>query len=452
MGTVLNQLIGQFETMEKKALAKIAEDPMGNENSAELTGVPGAEHDVNVPADAKKPDPEVAQGQPADAASTEGAVSGGDAKPLEEGKMTVEEPALNPEQKPMVTDEAYAKEASEKVASLVNDLLSSISAPAEKKAEAKKPAEKPAEKSAKAKKPEIVLDDATISKLAAAISVYKKGHEAAEKVAAAGAAADEAKGKEDALRAIHNVCVKLAQDQGLSPEEAEAAANAVTADAAGPTADAAADAATADAAAAAAPEAASGAEAALPEDVTPEELGEAIVELVQEGQLDVDTAKAIVDELAGAGAGGEDISDDQAAQIVAEGLESGEITPEQAEAIAAELDGGAGGADEAAAEAAGAADADAAMAEAADEAQGAADADVALKTAAAYKEKTDKIAKSPFLSKVAEKLNTIHAEKKASASDVASDKYAEGFRKRAEARGVNPQLLAKYALNNMGNK
>ena len=42
MGVPLKKMMDRFAALEKAALEKIAEDPTGTENSAELTGVPGA--------------------------------------------------------------------------------------------------------------------------------------------------------------------------------------------------------------------------------------------------------------------------------------------------------------------------------------------------------------------------------------------------------------------------
>jgi len=495
MALPLNQLIQQFNRLEKLANETLAAEP------GALVGVdslPGSEHDEKVPKDAEKPDPEVTQGLPAGATSSEGAVNGGDAKPLNEGKLEVDQPLLNPDEKPLVTDDALsAKEASDRMASLINDLLSDIDSgqkqAAQKQETQKQASQKQAQPAPSAQKqaqtdvPQnpskttIALDDETISKIAAASAAFMAGRGAAEN-AIQKAQEKKASDRESVISLIKAACVKAAQADGLDPAAAEAAANNAMAmagisgeDAAA--AEAAADAGSADAAAA---DAATGVgDVQIPEDVTEEELGAAIVDLVRTGELDVDTAKALVDELAGdegsepaAGENG-DITEDEAAEIIAQGLESGEITPEQAKAIVGEIEGGSGAGAEAAAadDAAAAGEADAAQAiqDAQDEAAGAAAAEEAMKTAAAAirKNAISKVAsavvanrasaasaKGGLLGKVAACLqrrkDAIEAkirEKTASASPTGDEaKYIEGFCKKAAEMGVDPAALARYAL------
>lgn len=511
MALPLNQLIQQFNRLEKLANETLAAEP------GALVGVdslPGSEHDEKVPKDAEKPDPEVTQGLPAGATTAEGAVNGGDAKPLNEGKLEVDQPLLTPDEKPLVTDDALsAKEASDRMASLINDLLSDIDS-GQKQASQKQSAQKqdqaePAAQKEAAQKQEqpaqpaqaapaaqkqaqtegtqnpskttIALDDLTISKIAAASAAFMAGRGAAEN-AIQKAQEKKASDRKSVISLIKAACVKAAQADGLDPAAAEAAANNAMAmagisgeDAAA--AEAAADAGSADAAAA---DAAAGVgDVQIPEDVTEEELGAAIVDLVRTGELDVDTAKALVDELAGeegsepvAGENG-DITEDEAAEIIAQGLESGEITPEQAKAIVSEIEGGSGAGAEAAAadDAAAAGEADAAQAiqDAQDEAAGAAAAEEAMKTAAAAirKNAISKVAsavvanrasaasaKGGLLGKVAACLqrrkDAIEAqirEKTASASPTGDEaKYIEGFCKKAAEMGVDPAALARYAL------
>ena len=100
MAVVMKQFIDKFKAMEKVANETLAANP---EALAGVDSMPGSEHDAKVPAEAKKPDPEVAQGQPAGATSAEGAVNGGDAKPLNEGKLEMDQPLENPEKKPLIT-------------------------------------------------------------------------------------------------------------------------------------------------------------------------------------------------------------------------------------------------------------------------------------------------------------------------------------------------------------
>lgn len=490
MAIVMKQFIDRFKAMEKIANETLSADP---EALAGVDSLPGAEHDAKVPADAKKPDEEVAQGQPAGATSTDGATVGGDAKPLNEGKLEMDQALLNPEQKPLISDDALtAKVANDQLASLVGDLLSDLK---------KAPAREPAEKSAKVNSPrQIRLDDDTIAKIAAAQATFMMGKEAADNIVKR--MAKTAAPAMDARALIKDACIKAAQADGLNPEEAAAAADnamaaaglapaeaapvadaaatadaAVPADAAAAAADAgAADAAAADATADAAAADAGAAEAAadIPEDVTEEELATAIVDLVESGELDADTAKALVEEIAGdagdAGDAGAAPTEDQAAEIIADGLQSGEITPEQAEAIAAAVEGEAGAAAPADAavadadEAQGAADAEAAIQDAADEAQGAADAEAAMKSAAEHiranaiakvasavvaKRNEKKAAAQPrpgqrILAKVAGIIEAKQAQKQATATDGKDAKYIAGFKKKAEEMGVDPSALAKY--------
>ena len=558
MGVMIKEFIDRFANMEKIANETLAAQP------GALVGVdsmPGSEHDAKVPAEAKKPDAEVTQGQPAGATTAEGAVNGGDTKPLNEGKLEVNQPLENPDKKPLISDDALsAKEASAKIDKLANELLDLMKTQKQASAgtqdgqaqtqaatqdgtqagqeaqtkeaqcgggskPAAKPAAKPATAAATPAKKEdgkdgkgeekkagqtLELNEETLSKIAAATATFMAGRDAAEKLIA-----KQASDKAQAIALIKEACVKAAQEAGLDPAAAAAAAdNAMTAagldagaaEAAAADAGAAAtDAGAADAGAAGAGEGAAS-DVQIPEDVTEEELGSAIVDLVQNGQLDADTAKALVDELAGdAGAdAGADagITEDQAAEIIANGLENGEITPEQAKEIvnaiesgsadagAAAADAGAAGADAAAASEAagqaaadaGAADAEAAMKQAADDVRKNAINKVASailakrdqvkqaeaqKAAAAQTQDKTQVAKmdSPLMNKVAEILikrkealdakaneaqKQVEAQKQASAQPTKTldDMYIQGFCKKAADMGVDPQALAKYVCAN----
>ena len=534
MAVKMKDLLDRFASMQKAAEETLAAEP------GALVGVkemPGSEHDAQVPASAKKPDAEVTHGQPAGATTAEGAVNGGDAKPLNEGKLEVNQPLENPEQKPAITDDALtAKEAGAHLKDLVGGLLADIAAgkaQAQKQAAAAKPAEKTAqdangaqaaqpaqtsepakteekndgEKTATAKTdaPKIELNEQMLSKLAEAVATYNAGRKAAEdaiKTAAAKPAEKPAEKpvekpaekpvektaaekKAEAIKNIKEACIKAAQAAGLDQAAAEASAAQAMTDAGVSAEDAqAAQAAAAGAeGAAAAGEGAAAAEGVqLPEDVTEEELAKAIIDCVQSGELDVESAKAIVDEIAG-DAGGADagITEDQAAEAIAAGLESGEITPEQAEGLIAAIEGGAGEAAGAAgaagAEAQGAEAAAQAAQEASDEAKGAADAEAAIKQAAAairanaiqkiasavnanreaVKQAAAKEPKaSPLTMKVASILKAHKeaqdakakegAEKAAAAKSEAEAKYLEGFCKKAAELGVDPQKLAQYIV------
>ena len=490
MAVLMKQFIDKFKAMEKIANETLAENP---EALVGVDSLPGSEHDAKVPADAKKPDEEVSQGQPAGAESASGAEVGGDAKPLNEGKLEMDEPLLNPEKKPLISDDALtAKVANAHLASLVNDLLSDLKSGTQKKAGAKSDGKKAdTAVGMTEKKAKITLDDETISKIAAANAVFMMGRKAAEDAIKKASADNQKITGKDARALIKAACIKAAQEDGLDPAAAEAAAeNAMAAAGVAPADAAAADAAAADTAAAdasaadtAAADAAAeaGAEAGaaeIPEDVTEEELATAIVDLVDSGELDPDTAKAIVEEIAG-----EDSSDapteDQAAEIIAQGIESGKITPEQAQEIAAAVEAGSDGSAEASAdagaaaadasdaeaEAQGAADAEAAIQDAADEAQGAADAEEAMKSAAAMIrsdaitkvanaitakrcEKKASASRQQPGSRILSKVASILEAKKASASDAGEKSYLDGFKKKAEEMGVNPAALAKYVCEN----
>ena len=103
MGVMMKQFIDRFKAMEKIANETLAANP---EALVGVDSLPGSEHDAKVPAEAKKPNEEVTQGQPSGATSTSGAVAGGDAKPLNEGKLEMDQSLTNPEKKPLVTDDA----------------------------------------------------------------------------------------------------------------------------------------------------------------------------------------------------------------------------------------------------------------------------------------------------------------------------------------------------------
>ena len=263
MAVMLKQLIDKFEAMEKIANETLAAEP---EALVGVDSMPGSEHDQKVPAEAKKPDEEVAQGQPAGATSAEGAVNGGDAKPLNEGKLEMDQPLENPTQKPLVSDDALtAKTANDHLVQLVGDLLKDLKATkqascggsegATHAAAPAKPAKKEEKKDGKddgEKVTKIALDQETIDKIAAAQAAFMLGRSAADNVIKKQAEESVKKlSPEDARALIKSSCVKIAQEQGLSPEDAAAAAdNAMAVAGVAPEQAAAADAAAADAAAA----------------------------------------------------------------------------------------------------------------------------------------------------------------------------------------------------------
>ena len=525
---VMKQFIDRFKAMEKIANETLAANP---EALVGVSKLPGSEHDAPAPGEAKKDDKEVQQGQPAGATSTDGAVAGGDAKPLNEGKLEMDQPLLNAEQKPLTSGDALtAKTASAQLTNLVKDLLADLKGtqktagdcggcakPDAKAGECSKAGKcskdgecskdgkcaKDCEGECKGDKKKvetmkISLDDDTISKIAAAQATFMLGREAAETVLKQAAAKDQSVqlSADAARKLIKDACVKAAQEQGLDPNAAAAAADNAMAAAGLPAEVAAGAGADAGAEAGAAAGAEAGAEAGageggaaaegaelFPEDVTEEELATAIIDCVSSGELDPDTAKALVEEIATDG-GAAAPSEDEAAAIIAQGLESGQITPEQAQEIATAIEnggeGGAGAGGEVAAdaEAQGAADAAAAAQDAQDEAQGAADAEEAMKEAAAHvrNEAIAKVASAvhakreqvkkeaaahgaaaqaaagnKIMAKVASILQAKNdakakseTDKQASAGDAS---YIAGFKKKAEELGVDPAQLAKYMLS-----
>jgi hypothetical protein len=248
-----SQMLKEVQAMTKRAQAKLAEI-----SGEDPDNMPGAENDkdVTIP----KEDPEVNDGSmgPESTRSTEGK---GDDRPITAGDLfESDESIVNPEEKPLETADANAKEASAKK-NLANDILSLIhgeqSKPAEKKAEAKKAEAKKAEakkapakpaKQAEQKKeaatPELNLELTTdvLAKLACAMLAEKEGAEIAEKVMAKQAGADKAReimdfvaGQEKAAeeyaagqRAAVQYVIKKAQDLGAA--DADAAIEAMAAE------------------------------------------------------------------------------------------------------------------------------------------------------------------------------------------------------------------------------
>ena len=237
MGVVMKQFIDRFKAMEKIANETLAANP---EALVGVESLPGSEHDAKVPEEAKKPDAEVTQGQPSGATSTSGAVAGGDAKPLNEGKLEMDQALTNPEKKPLVTDDALtAKVANEHLTSLVKDLLKDIGTqkaascasaakPAEQKkedgkAEGAKAGTAPAAQKKAEPSNKITLDDETISKIAAAQATFMLGREAAEKIMKQATAKKEAGAlsAEAARKLVKAACIKAAQEQGLDTPSIE---------------------------------------------------------------------------------------------------------------------------------------------------------------------------------------------------------------------------------------
>lgn len=309
-----SQMLKEVQAMTKRAQAKLAEI-----SGEDPDNMPGAENDKDVTL--PKEDPEVNDGSmgPESTRSTEGK---GDDRPITAGDLfESDESIVNPEEKPLETADANAKEASAKN-NLANDILSLIhgeqSKPAEKKAEEKKPAEKKAEaKKAPAKPakqteqkkeaatPELNLELTTdvLAKLACAMLAEKEGAEIAEKVMAKQAGADKAReimdfvaGQEKAAeeyaagqRAAIQYVIKKAQDLGAA--DADAAIEAMAAESPEAAAD---EAAVEEVPAEPEAPAEGGDDEMLPEDA----VAEVLMSQLQSGDLTEDDLAEIVEELA----------------------------------------------------------------------------------------------------------------------------------------------------------
>ena len=229
------------------------------------------------------------------------------------------------------------------------------------------------------------------------------------------AASEYNRGANDAKALIQ----KLAQ----ALEESAASGDATTED--GAVAPEAAGAADAEAAIA---DAAMAADAEGSDDqVTPEEVAQAVTELVNEGQISDAEAATLVEQLGGGEEASGEVSEEDLANGIIQGLESGAISEEEAQQLVPELV--VAGADDDLKEevsedanAANAAAADAsADANAAAEAAGAADAASAI-----------------------EDVKKAEAELKKQASDEQIARYQKGFIQKCAEYGVDPQAVAKY--------
>lgn len=435
MTSNVKMILDEVNARIKLAEAKTAEDP------SNFDSFPGAENDKAVPAETKEPDPEVKDEGPASRTEVSGAEPGSDVPLQQDHLYEADEPVLTPEKKPAESDDANAKEAAAnpdvtKVASDILNIIKSNMAKkpeAEKAAAAKPEAEKPAaDKTAAAKAPEakapekkaenkekdmISLGNKILDKIASVRMAKQAG--ANDATALVKAASEYNRGAADATALIQKIAQALAAEEAAA-QGADAGAGAAPTPEEMGAADA--EAGIADAAAADEAAAAEGGD----EKVTPEEVVEAVQELVQEGQISEEDAASVVSELgADAGADDEEVTEDQIAEGIAQAIESGELTEDEAQQLVQELVDA--GADESVAEqvasdagdAAGAADAEAAGEADAAEALGAADAEKALKTAAAQ-------------------------------DDVA--RYQRGFIQKCAEYNVDPQKLAQYIQARRGAK
>ena len=407
MTTNVKMILDEVNARIKLAEAKTAEDP------SNFDSFPGAESEKPVPAEAKKPDPEVKDEGPASRTEVDGAEPGSDAKVLNDHLYEADEPVLNPNKQPVDSDDAFADTTNNEVSKTAADILNIIKNNIKEK---------------RAENATMSLNGNILNKIASVQAARQQG-------------------AADALALI-----KMAQEQAAAEDAAQSeAAGAAAADEA--LADAAAeeqgaedaDAAVADVAAADA----EGAEA--PEGVTPDEVVQAVSDLVEEGQISEEEGAEVINNIvsgvAGEAEGAEDeapVDEEELAQGIADAIENGDLTEEEAQQLVTELVSA--GADEelpedlaeaqeAAPEEQGAADAEAAIADAAEgaasEEQGAADADAAV--AAAAQEAA---------------ANEAPEEKTAEAIS----RYQAGFLQKCAEYGVNPAATAAYLQARMAGR
>ena len=497
MTSNVRMILNEVNARIKLAEAKTAEDP------SNFDSFPGAENDKAVPAETKKPDPEVKDEGPASRTEASGATPGSDDKVNQDHLYEADQPVLTPEKKPADSADANAKvaeakDANQEITKVASDILAVImeamTKTVEKKAEegskeaacgggscAKDPkeatcakkdpkkatcgegsctkdmkeascgegsctkdpkeaacgggscskdpkkatcAKAPTEKRAKSES--ISLGHKILDKIASARrEALEKEAGANDAVSLIKAAMEYRKGADDAKALIQ----KLAQALEESAASGEAAAEngAVAPEAAGA---ADAEAAIADAGAAAAAEGAGA--------VTPEEVAQAVSELVSEGQISDAEAATLVEQLGGGEAApAGDISEDELAQGIVDAVQSGAISEEEAQQLAQELVGA--GADDtlkddvAANDAAAAAVADEGAAADAAAAAESSDAAAAAEAAGA----ADAAAAVEDAKKAASAL-----QKKASDEQIV--RYQRGFIAKCAEYGVDPQAVARY--------
>jgi polyhydroxyalkanoate synthesis regulator phasin len=435
MTSNVKMILDEVNARIKLAEAKTAEDP------SNFDSFPGAENDKPVADEKKKPDPEVKEEGPASRTETTGAEPGSDVPLQQDHLYEADEPVLTPEKKPAESDDANAKEAADKeVTKVASDILNIIKGAMAKKAEAPKaeatkkasaepktPANKPEKKAENMNNNKISLENRILDKIASVRMAKQAG--ANDASALIKAAADYNRGAADAAALIQKVAQAMAAAEDPAAQAAAMGADAGAGAEPTPEEAGAADAEAAIADAAAADEGAGaeeGAEGAAEDPVTPEEVVEAVNELVEEGQISEEDAAEVIGQL-GADTSGEsegDLSEDQLAEGIAQAIDSGEITEDEAQQLVQELvdagadesiegqvaEGDEGGDDQAAAEEAGAADAA--------EAAGAADAEAALADAA-------------------QKEAEAHNEDQIA-------RYQRGFIQKCAEYGCDPQRVAQY--------
>lgn len=393
MTTNVKMILDEVNARIKLAEAKTAEDP------SNFDSFPGAEKEKPVPAEAKKPDPEVKEEGPASRTEVAGAEPGSDAAILNDHLYEADEPVLNPDKTPITSADAFTdapNEVSKTAADILNIIKNNI-------------------KEKRAENDTMSLNDNILNKIAS----VKAAREA---------------GAADALAFI-----KLAQEQAAAEE---AAANeAAGAEDAENVISAAAGADDADAALAAAADAEAGAADADAE-VTPEEVVQAVSDLVEEGQISEEEGAEVINNIVANVAGEADTAEDapvdeeQIAEGIAQAIESGELTEEEAQQLVSELVDA--GADEGLPE-----DLAAAEGEVAPEDQGAADAEAAIADAA------DAAASEEQGAEDADKAVAEAAEAEAAGADgektaEAISRYQAGFLQKCAEYGVDPAATAAY--------
>lgn len=398
MTTNVKMILDEVNARIKLAEAKTAEDP------SNFDSFPGAEKEKPVPAEAKKPDPEVKEEGPASRTEVAGAEPGSDAAILNDHLYEADEPVLNPDKTPITSADAFTdapNEVSKTAADILNIIKNNI-------------------KEKRAENDTMSLNDNILNKIASvkaareagaadALAFIKLAQEQAAAEEAAANEAAEAQGAADAEAAIHDAAT--AADAEAGTEDAGDAEDA---------------------------------------EVTPEEVVQAVSDLVEEGQISEEEGAEVINNIVAGVAGEADtaeeapVDEEQIAEGIAQAIESGELTEEEAQQLVSELvDAGAdeglpedlaAAEGEVAPEDQGAADAEAAIADAADaaasEEQGAEDADKAVAEAAAAE------AAGADGEKTAEAIS----------------RYQAGFLQKCAEYGVNPAATAAYLQARMAGR
>ena len=339
----MNQILADTEAYVKNASAQFKKDAAFHYAPATTvggdgSGMPGSDSDKPIPAGAKAPHPEVAQGLPA------GAQTGGgsNSEKLEAAHaLDATQPVAKPDKEPLVSSDANAepKTGAAKASLIANDLLGQIRQYQEEVKNAAAPAAAP-KAAAAVVTGQVELTQDVLSKIASVILATEDGvkfAEAALTKAAGAEAAHEtfeflqkqaayAQGSADADAMIADL---VAQDQAVKQAQAreyatgqndavqliklavaKAQANRaiISAGLLTKLGQEVADESIGDGAGA--PGADAGGvppemgSAPLDEEISPEELEQALAELVQEGQLTPEAAQAIVQAIQQAEQGG----------------------------------------------------------------------------------------------------------------------------------------------------